>query len=380
MEWRIPLADVDFDREEMEAVEAVLRSKWLTMGAVTQQFERDFSVFTRIEHCLAVSNCTAALHLAMIVLGVGIGDEVIVPSLSFVATANAVRYTGATAVFADIGDVEDLDISLESIESIITPRTKAIVVMHYGGYACDMQGIMTIAKERGLYVVEDAAHAVGSTLDGKSLGSWGDIGCFSFFPNKNMTTAEGGIAATNNEELAQKMRLLRSHGMTSLTWDRHEGHAWSYDVVELGYNYRIDEIRSALGVAQLKKLSKNNMIRRTLTEEYWRILGEEVPAVRLPFKKHRGESACHLMAVILPEGTDRTAVMERLKERGIQTSIHYPPIHQFSYYKRQAGNGGSLKVTEAVAKRELTLPLFPGMELGEVREVVDGLREALSKD
>ncbi len=376
MEWRIPLADVDFDHEELEAVEAVLRSKWLTMGEITQQFERDFSEFTAIEHSVAVSNCTAGLHLAMVVLGVGEGDEVIVPSLSFVATANAVRYTGATPVFADIGGSEDLDISVVSIESRITPRTKVIMVMHYGGYACDMEAIVGLARERGLFVVEDAAHAAGSSLKGRHLGGWGDIGCFSFFPNKNMTTAEGGIAATNDEELAHKMRLLRSHGMTTITWDRHKGHAWSYDVVELGYNYRIDEIRSALGVAQLKKLRKNNMIRRLLTEEYWRVLGEEVPAVRLPFWRHRGESACHLMAVLLPEGTDRTMVMERMKQRGIQTSIHYPPIHQFSYYQRQGG-GQSLEITENVAKCELTLPLFPGMEAADVREVVDGLREAL---
>jgi dTDP-4-amino-4,6-dideoxygalactose transaminase len=377
MEWRIPLADVDFDQEELEAVESVLRSKWLTMGAVTQQFEHKFSEFTGIEHCVAVSSCTAGLHLAMVALGVGEGDEVIVPSLSFVATANAVQYTGATPVFADIGGVDDLDVSVESIESRITARTKAIVVMHYGGYACDMEAIVRLARERGIFVVEDAAHAVGSTLEGKHLGGLGDIGCFSFFSNKNMTTAEGGIAATNNEELARKLRLLRSHGMTSLTWDRHQGHAWSYDVVELGYNYRIDEMRSALGVVQLKKLHKNNAVRRRLTEEYWRSMGEAAPEVRLPFRRHRGESACHLMAVVLPEGTDRMLVMERMKARGIQTSIHYPPIHLFSYYQRQGGRQ-SLVVTEDVAKRELTLPLFPGMSAADVREVVDGLREALA--
>lgn len=377
MEWRIPLADVDFDQEELQAVEEVLRSKWLTMGAVTQKFERDFSEFTGINECVAVSSCTAALHLAMVALGMGEGDEVIVPSLSFVATANAVRYTGARPVFADISGIEDLTISAESIESRITPRTKAIMVMHYGGYACDMEAILGMARERGIFVVEDAAHAVGSMLEGRHLGGLGDIGCFSFFPNKNMTTAEGGIAATNNLELANKMRLLRSHGMTSLTWDRHRGHAWSYDVVELGYNYRIDEIRSALGVAQLKKLRKNNLIRRQRTEAYWRGLGKDVPQVRLPFRGQRGESACHLMVVILPEGTERTVVMERMKERGIQTSIHYPPIHLFSYYKRQSGVQ-HLEITEDVARRELTLPLFPGMKVEEVEEVVIALGEALA--
>jgi len=377
MDWRIPLADVDFDQDEYEAVEAVLKSKWLTMGAVTQQFEQDFSEFTKIEHCIAVSNCTAGLHLAMVVLGIGEGDEVIVPSLSFVATANAVRYTGAKPIFADISGSDDLNISPASILSRISPKTKAIIVMHYGGYTCDLNEILALAKDHHLYVVEDAAHAVGASLNGKHLGGWGDIGCFSFFPNKNMTTAEGGIVATNNAELASKIRLLRSHGMTSVTWDRHQGHAWSYDVVDLGYNYRIDEIRSALGIVQLKKLRKNNQKRRWLTEEYWRCLELKVPEVCLPFRGHRGEPACHLMPIVLPKGTNRTVIMERLKERGIQTSIHYPPIHLFSYYKRPDGNQ-SLEITEDLAKRELTLPLFPGMEVEDVKLVVNALGEAVS--
>jgi dTDP-4-amino-4,6-dideoxygalactose transaminase len=235
-----------------------------------------------------------------------------------------------------------------------------------------MKAILALAEDHHLHVVEDAAHAVGSSLDGKHLGGWGDIGCFSFFPNKNMTTAEGGMVATNNAELARKIRLLRSHGMTSITWDRHQGHAWSYDVVDLGYNYRIDEIRSALGIAQLKKLRRNNQKRRLLTEEYWRCLEQKVPEISLPFRGHRGESACHLMPIILPEGTNRSAVMERLKDEGIQTSIHYPPIHLFSYYQQQYGIH-TLNITENMAKRELTLPLFPGMEIGDVNYVVNTL-------
>jgi len=377
MNWRIPLADIDFGQEEYEAVEAVLKSKWLTMGAVTQQFENDFSAYTKIEHCIAVSNCTAALHLAMVALGIGDEDEVIVPSLSFVATANAVRYTGAKPIFADINDINDLNISVSSIQSHITHKTKAIIVMHYGGYACDMKAILALARTHQLYVVVDAAHAVGASLDGKQLGGWGDIGCFSFFPNKNMTTAEGGLVATNNAELASKIRLLRSHGMTSITWDRHQGHAWSYDVVELGYNFRIDEIRAALGVAQLKKLPSNNHKRRWLTNEYWHRLEREVPEVSLPFRGHRGESACHIMPVILPEGMDRTAIMERMKGQGIQTSIHYPPIHLFSDYRKQ-GAIPMVEKTEDLAKRELTLPLFAGMEIDEVNLVVAALKASFA--
>lgn len=376
MFWRVPLADVDFDQEETQAVEEVLKSKWLTMGAVSQQFEANFSALTGIQHAIAVTNCTAGLHLALVALGIGPGDEVIVPSLSFVATANAVCYTGAKPVFADIVGAEDLTISPSSIINLITPITKTIIVMHYGGYACNMEKILEIAREHGLFVVEDAAHAVGSSLRGKSLGGLGDIGCFSFFPNKNMTTAEGGMVTTNNTELAQKIRLLRSHGMTSLTWNRHEGHAWSYDVVDLGYNYRIDEIRSALGIVQLKKLHINNQKRRSLTEQYLQLLEQAVPRVGVPFIKHRGESACHLMPIILPKETNRTQIMEKMKELGVQTSIHYPPTHLFTYYQKQYP-GHPLEITEDIANRELTLPLFPGMNTEDVNFVVNSLKDSL---
>lgn len=372
MKWLVPLADVDFDQEELQSVERVLKTKWLTMGAITQQFEADFSAQTNIEHCIAVTNCTAGLHLALVALGVGPGDEVIVPSLSFVATANAVCYTGAIPVFADIISEEDLTISPSSVVDAISARTKGIIVMHYGGYACDMEQIMAIAKEHGLFVLEDSAHAVCASLNGTSLGGFGDVGCFSFFPNKNMTTGEGGIVTTNDAKLAQKIRLLRSHGMTSLTWDRHEGHAWSYDVVDLGFNYRIDEIRSALGIAQLKKLRINNKKRQTLTDFYWQRLKDTIPEVELPFTQHRGKSTYHIMPILLPRGSNRKDIMDNLKEIGIQTSIHYPPIHSFTYYKEHYSSG-HLEKTEAIAERELTLPLYPGMNTDAVQIVVTSL-------
>jgi dTDP-4-amino-4,6-dideoxygalactose transaminase len=375
MLWRIPLADVDFGNEEYQAVDKVLKSKWLTMGTITMQFETEFSAFTGIEYAIAVTNCTAGLHLSMAALGISCGDEVIVPSLSFVATANAVCYTGAKPIFADIVSAEDLTISPESIRSLITPHTKAIIVMHYGGYVCDMDQILAIARENNLFVIEDAAHASGAYLNEVSLGGIGDVGCFSFFPNKNMTTAEGGIITTKNNELAQKIRLLRSHGMTSLTWDRHKGHAWSYDVIDLGYNYRIDEIRSALGITQLKKLSKNNQKRRLLTKHYCQSLKQLVPDVGVPFTNHRGESANHLMPIILPKGIVRTEIMERMKNLGIQTSIHYPPIHLFTYYKQRHPNC-LLEKTEDIANRELTLPLYPGMSEADVDYVVTGIRDS----
>ena len=378
MAWRIPLADVDFNEEELNAVEKVIKSKWLTMGAETKQFEKDFGTFTGIKHTVAVTNCTSGLHLALAALGIGTGDEVIVPSLSFVATSNAVRYTGAEPVYADICSVRDLTISPDAIRSKITPKTRAIIVMHYGGYACDLESILGIAREHNLYIVEDAAHAAGSYLEGRHLGGWGDVGCFSFFPNKNMTTAEGGMVVTNDDDLAEKIRLLRSHGMTSLTWDRHKGHAWSYDIVELGYNYRIDEIRATLGIVQLKKLSGNNQKRRLLTERYRQKLESMIPDVIVPFLDHRGEAAFHIMPVVLPKGSDRVGIMEFMKQSGVQTSIHYPPIHLFTYYMRSSANQ-QLEITEDVAKRELTLPLFPGMRKNDVDWVVEALKESLTK-
>lgn len=375
MDWKIPLSDIDFGPEEMLAVQNVLLGKWLTMGAATENFEQAFAAFIGSKYAIAVTNATAALHLACVVAGLGPGDEAIVPSLTFVATANAVRYTGALPIFADIVGEQDLNISYHAIERAITERTRAILVMHYGGYACDMPSIMELARERGLKVIEDAAHAPGSELGGRKLGTWGDIGCFSFFSNKNMTTGEGGMIVTDNELFAQRLHLLRSHGMTTMTWDRHKGHAWSYDVVDLGYNYRIDEIRSALGRVQLGKLPVNNERRRRLTQIYHDTLRELVPQVSVPFEKHPGMSAAHLMPILLPAGMGRSYFMELMKARGIQTSIHYPPIHTFAAYR---GKGRQyLPNTIDIAAREVTLPLYAGMTDEDVYTIVKTMARAL---
>jgi len=368
MDWRIPLSDIDFDDHEALAVQNVIKSRWLTMGKVTQEFESSFADYTRTKHAIAVTNATAALHLACVALGIGPGDEVIVPALTFVATANAVRYVGAIPVFADIISPDDLNISPAAINLLITSRTRAIVVMHYAGYPCDMSAILSIAKQHGLFVIEDAAHAVGSELNGRKLGTLGDIGCFSFFSNKNMTTGEGGMLTTDKDDLAQKLSRLRSHGMTSLTWDRHKGHAWSYDVVDLGYNYRIDEIRAALGLAQLVKVEKNNERRRHLSQLYRNELQELISQVNIPFQNHEGKTSAHIMPILLPKGTDREQFMGSMKEQGIQTSFHYPPVHTFTAYR--SDTKWNLPVTEEVASREVTLPLFPTMTAEDVDEVV----------
>jgi dTDP-4-amino-4,6-dideoxygalactose transaminase len=367
MKWIIPLSSTSFGSDEHDALRRVLESGWVSMGPETVLLEEEFSAYLRTKHAIAVSSGTAALHLALLGLGIGPGDEVIVPAMTFVATANAVVYTGATPVFADITSLSNWNISPSDIENKISPRTKAIIVVHYGGFACEMDSILEIADRYGLKVIEDAAHAPGATFNRKKLGTWGHIGCFSFFANKNMTTAEGGLIVTADDLMVQRMRTLRSHGMTTLTWDRHRGHSFSYDVVETGYNYRMDEMRAAIGRVQLLKLEKNNGKRRGLALALRSVL-KDVDGLTLPFSEESVEnSSCHIFPVLLDNAATRPAFMEHLKQVGIQSSIHYPPVHRFSVFERKLYPGShSLPFTDEVACREVTLPLYPGMTLDQV--------------
>ena len=375
MNWRVPLSDLDFDSAEREAAINVIESKWLTMGGVTQQFEAAFAQMVGARHAIAVSSATAGLHLAVRAIGSGPGDEILLPSLTFVATSNAVLYQGAQPVFCDITGEQDFSLSPDAIEAAITPETKAIIVMHYGGYLCEMPAILEIAARNNLAVIEDAAHAPGTSLEGKFAGVWGDIGVFSFFSNKNLAIGEGGMITTQDDDLAEKLRLMRSHGMTSLSWDRHKGHAHSYDVVDLGYNYRIDEIRSAIGLAQLAKLEANNQRRREIVALYQAQLGE-IDGLSIPYRDHPGISAAHLFPIVLDNSIDRAVFIDSMKEKGVQTSIHYPPIHTFSYYRQTFGDL-ELPLTEAIGAREVTLPLFPTMTDEQIGWVVQAVLEAL---
>jgi len=377
--WQIPLSDIDFDGDEIVAVEDVLKSRWLTMGRVTQEFETAFAAYTGAKHALAVTNATAALHMACMATGLGPGAEVVVPSLTSVASANSMRYSWATPVSADVISEDDINISPAAFESLITEKTRAILLVHYAGYACAMPRILELARKYDLKIIEDAAHAAGAWLDGYHLGTWGDVGCFSFFSNKNMTTGEGGMVVTNDDALYEKLCLLRSHGMTSLTWDRHKGHAWSYDVVDLGYNYRIDEIRAALGMVQLKKLDRNNALRRHLTQVYRDGL-LKIDQISVPFLDHSGTTSAHILPILLPRHLSRIHFMEQMKSHGIQTSIHYPPIHKFTSYREFDGEAASkkLSMTEDVAGREVTLPLYPAMTDEQVVQVVDAVAHSLS--
>jgi dTDP-4-amino-4,6-dideoxygalactose transaminase len=367
MKWKYPLSDIDLGKEEEQEALKVLRSRWLSTGPVTERFEKAFSEYLGGGYAIAVSSGTAALHLALAGLCLKEGDEVILPSLTFIATANAVLYVGAKPVFADIVSEEDFNISPEEIKKKITKKTKAIMVMHYGGYPCEMKAILGIAKRYGLYVIEDAAHAPGAEYQGRKCGFIGDVGCFSFFSNKNLVTGEGGMVATRNRAWAERIRRMRSHGMEALSWDKYRGHLSSYDVGRLGYNYRITEIQSALGLVQLKKLDRNNKKRKRLVEIYRKEL-QEVEGISIPFSKFKGNPSYHLFPILVAPSIDRNKVMEGLKDFGIQTSVHYPPVHLFSLYRKKFGfKMGMLSKTEEVSRREVTLPLHPRMKQEDVK-------------
>jgi dTDP-4-amino-4,6-dideoxygalactose transaminase len=377
MTWKIPLSDIDLDEEEIKAVEDVLKSKWLSMGPVTQKFEEEFSRYLGIKHAFGVANGTAALHLANKVLGIETGDEVIMPSLTFVATANSTVYMGGTPVFADIIGSNNLNISPDEIRKKIDQKTKAITVVHYGGFPCEMDEITKIASEHDLKIIEDAAHAPGAEYKGKKCGTIGDIGCFSFFSNKNIVTGEGGMIVTDDDVLAERIRILRSHAMTTLTWDRHKGHAKSYDVVDLGYNYRTTEVASALGLIQLRRLDESNDIREKIVKEYMGQL-EDVPEITIPFKDHPQKSSYHIFPALLSDKINRLNFQNELKIKGIQSSIHYPPVHLFSYYKNTFGfEEGMLPNTEYVSNHEVTLPLHPLMTNEDISSICDSIKEII---
>ncbi len=372
--YSIPLFDLNFGDEEAEAVRETVRSGWISMGPKVAEFEARFAAELKTKHAVAVSSCTAALHLAISML-VGEGEEVILPSMTFVATANAVRYAGARPVFADIVGLGDLSIDPMDVRKKITPRTKAIVPMHYAGFACDMGALRRIAKEYDLHVLEDAAHAPGSFYGEERCGTIGDIGCFSFFSNKNITCAEGGMLVTDNEAYAERARLMRSHGMTTVSYERASGHATSYDVVELGYNYRLDDIRAALALTQLKKLATDLEKRRDLRKQYEDNL-RGIEGITAPYSDSPHPSSNYILPVILQTGGShrRDGIRASMADRGIQTSIHYPAVHRFSIYKDDAVR---LPVTEHVADNEITLPLFASMSDRQVRQVTYALAQAV---
>ena len=373
--YQVPLFDLNYGREEEEAVVQTLQSRWISMGPKVAELEAAFAAALGAPHALAVTNCTAALHMAMLVMNIGPGDEVIVPSLTFVATVNAIRYVGATPVFADIAGPADLTLDPAGLEALITSRTRAIVVMHYGGFPCAMDEIGAIARRHQLPIVEDACHGPLSEYGGQKLGAIGDVGCFSFFSNKNISTGEGGMFLTRHAEYHRRGQLLRSHGMTTLSHERSQGHATSYDVVELGYNYRLDDIRAALALVQLKKLRPDLERRARVRERYLQRLAG-VDGLVLPFAGHQGFVSNYIFPVVLRDGGTgrREAIRQQLHKAGIQTSVHYPAVHRFSIHRRTSI---FLPHTEHAADHVITLPMYAGLALELVDFIADQLQEAL---
>ncbi len=375
--WKVQLFELNYDEREERAAMEVLAGRWITMGEKTIAFENRFAEFLgEGTEALAVSSGTAALHLALLALGLGPGDEVIIPGLTFVADLNVVEMAGATPVLADCASLEDWNIDPTDIAAKISPRTRAVMIMHYAGFPCDVERIVALCRERGLHLIEDAAHAVGASRGGRRCGTFGDVAAFSFFTNKNLSVGEGGMFVARSEALGRRGRNLRSHGMSTLTLDRHLGRAISYDVIEPGLNYRLDEIRAAIGLVQLEKLPEANARRRMLTERYRRGLAG-VPDLVVPFRAPRDDvPAYHIFPVLLPSEDMRLRAIERLRDEGIQTSIHYPDMHRFHAYAGR--NLGATPRADEISRREMTLPLYPTMSLEAVDLVIEAVRRALS--
>ncbi|CDX46481.1 UDP-4-amino-4-deoxy-L-arabinose--oxoglutarate aminotransferase [Mesorhizobium sp. ORS 3359] len=358
---------------EKAALSKVIDSGWLTMGERVRAFEEAFAAMHGADDCVAVNSCTAALHLILHALGIGPGDEVLVPSLTFVATVNAVLYVGATPVFVDI---ESQDVPLMSVadaEARCTPRTRAVILVHFAGYLAHKEQWQAFASVRGLCIVEDAAHAPGL----KEVGTFGAGAAFSFYGNKNMTTAEGGAVISRDPDLLDMIRQARGHGMTTGTHQRLNSRTPQYDVTMLGFNYRMDEMRAALGLVQLRNLQEWNDVRRILVALYRRLIATRCPDISIPFSEPR-TSAYHIMPILLPGYVNRQEVIDGLRAQGIQTTIHYSPVHQMTLYRERCP-GVHLPCTEGFAERELTIPLHPQITSPVVEAVVDALASTLAR-
>ena len=376
----LPLTRPDISEDDIAEVVDTLRSGWLVYGGKTQRFEAEFRKLAGAEHAVAVSSCTAGMHLALLAAGVGPGDEVITSPLTFPATANVIVHAGATPVLADIC-ADDLNIDPAEIERRVTPRTKAIMPVHYAGQPCRMDEILAIARRHGLLVIEDAATAAGAYYRGRPIGSLGDATVFSFYAIKNMTTGEGGIVTTDDAALAEKVASLRNHGLDSNAWNRYakEGQPF-YTVTEPGFKYPFTDLQASLGLGQLRRLREFNEKRTRLAALYEKLFAR-VPEVETPTVRPEVESNWHLYVVRLREaGISRDAFIAALRERGIGTAVHYLPVHYHPYYRERFGFGkGDYPVTEREFERLVSLPLFPLMSEADVERVVGAVEAILGE-
>ena len=377
MDYKIPLFKLNFSEAEAIAAADTIRSGWISTGPKCEELENLFCEMWNVKYAVSLSNCTNALHLSCLLCNIGDGDEVICPSLTFAASVNAIRYVGALPVFCDINSTRDININPKEIKKLITPKTKAIIVVHMAGFPADMDAIMAIAQKYNLKVIEDACHAPLSEYKGKKLGTIGDVGCFSFFSNKNISTGEGGMLITNSEEFATIARSMRSHGMTTMSYQRAKGHATSYDITRLGYNYRMDDIRASIAIVQLKKLKADLDLRIIVRNRYVEMLSS-LGNVVIPFADNSEFVSNYIMPIVLTNSNreNRNKLRDFLHLQGIQTSNHYPPVHKFSIYNQY---NASLPVTEYVCDNEVTLPMYGDLTYKEIDFIVDNIKNYYDK-
>lgn len=376
----LPYYQPDISDAEIDAVVETLRSGWLAPGPRVRAFEEDFARYAGAKHAVALDSATAGMHLALICAGIGPGDEVITTPTTFAATVNVIIHAGATPVLADIRS-DDYCIDPSAIERAITPRTKAILPVHHGGSACQMREILALASARGLRVIEDAAHAIGTQLEGRNIGSFGDATVFSFYPTKNVTSARGGMLTTDDDALAERAHLLALHGMSNDAWDRYtERGSWSYRVLAAGYNYAMSDMQAALGHAQFARIDEFQAKRRRLAELYHQRFAA-LPEIVRPIERPGTAHAWHLYVVRLqPEllRIGRDAFIVKMRERGIGTSVHFIPIHHHPYYREQYGWApGDFPVADGAYETMVSLPLYTRMTEAEVDRVATAVEDII---
>lgn len=370
----LPYGRQEIGDADIKAVVEALVSGWLTTGPRVAEFEKAFAAHCGAADGVAVNSGTAALHCAMRALGIGPGDEVIAPAITFAASANAALYEGAVPVFADV-EPDTLLIDPASVAEKITPRTRAIVAVDYGGQPADYDALRALARDRNIAIIADACHSPGATYKGRKAGTLGDISCFSFHPVKHMTTCEGGMAVTGDAGMAAHMRRFRNHGIDSDHRSREASGAHAYDMAELGYNYRLPDVQCALGLAQLGRLSGWVAARQSIAALYDAALAG-LPGVT-PLKTHGDRTnAHHLYVVKLAGHLDRDRVFARLRAEGIGANVHYAPVYLHSYYRARGYAPGLAPVAEDASRRILTLPMFPAMTAADVQRVTEALTRA----
>lgn len=386
---KVPFAFPECGDEEIEEVDAVIKSGWLTTASRCAQFERDFAKFVGAKHALAVNSATAALHLGLEALGIRKDDKVLVPTFTFTATAEVVRYLGANPVFVDC-DQKTFCITAEQIETAVAsertkaPRLKGIIPVHFGGHPCNLDSILELAKTGGLMVMEDAAHALPARYKGRLVGTFGDVTCFSFYANKTMTTCEGGMLCTDNDEIANRVKIMRLHGINRDVWDRFStGASWDYDVVAPGFKYNMADINAAIGIHQLKKVAffrrKREQIARIYYEELGNITGLTLPRINCEMEDH----AWHLFVILIDHdktrtGIDRNSFIKEMTKQNIGTSVHYKPLHKMTYYRDKYGLKPEMfPNAEWVFQRCVSLPIFSAMRDEEIDYVIQSIKEIL---